>query len=93
MFLLDIIGLGDARTFFHISFVWRLNVQAALLLGGRGFTIAVGDQSVWGWMRFGGISGSAVDLLPVVDLCIGKKSWIRSELWSWRETQGIGALG
>lgn len=64
-------------------------MRAALSLGGRGFTITVGDQSVRGWMRFGSIFGSAVDLLPVGDLCIGKKSWIRSELWSWSKTWDI----
>lgn len=36
---------------------------------------------VWGWVCFGSSTfASTVGLLPVVDLCLGKKPWIMSEL-------------
>lgn len=41
----------------------------------------------WGWTHFTSGFGSVVDLLPVGDLCIEKKSWI--ELWSWMVSQCI----
>lgn len=91
MFLLDIKLWGKPG---HSSYQFSVVVkceQCYCLVGEASPSRSV--TKTWGCMSFGGIFGCAVDLLPVVDLCMGKKPWMKRELQSWRETQGVGALG